>query len=116
MGNQTPTSCLPHSLDYDLWLGPAEFYTPTKSNRCQYNFRWYFEFAGGMTGDWGVHWLDTVLMGMRTQTGLLPSPRRVTAVGGKFFVPATDDRTTPDTLISVCEFPDWLLHWEVRVG
>jgi predicted dehydrogenase len=105
----------PKNLDYDLWLGPAND-LPYQPNRCHYNFRWYFEFASGMTGDWGVHWLDTVLVAMREASGTLPAPRRVSAMGGKYFVGDDDDRTTPDTLIALCEFPTWLLHWEVRVG
>jgi predicted dehydrogenase len=114
MGNMPPASP-PPNLDYDLWLGPANA-LPYQPNRCHYNFRWYFEFASGMTGDWGVHWLDTVLLAMREASGALPTPRKVSAMGGKYFASDTDDRTAPDTLIALCEFSDWLLHWEVRVG
>jgi predicted dehydrogenase len=101
---------------------------PYQENRCHYNFRWYFNYAGGMTGDWGVHMIDMVLLGMSRNNNIV-MPRRVSSFGGKHYTGPGDDRTTPDTQIAIMEFPGgqpnssqavpptgWLLQWEVHVG
>jgi predicted dehydrogenase len=113
MGHET-TKPVPAELDYDLWVGPAEM-LPYQDNRCHYRFRWYFNYAGGMTGDWGVHMMDIILLGMSKDNNLV-MPTGVASYGGKFFVGPNDDRTTPDTQIAIFEFPDWLFQWEVHVG
>lgn len=105
---------VPADLDYDLWVGPAAM-VPYQENRCHYKFRWYFNFAGGMTGDWGVHMIDTVLQGMNATDDFV-MPTKVMSLGGKFYTGADDDRTTPDTQIALFEFPGWMLQWEVHVG
>lgn len=110
----------PASLDYDLWVGPAAF-EPYQSNRCHGSFRWFFNYAAGLTGDWGVHMIDIVLLAMSPGTDLV-MPSRVSSVGGKIVCGADDDRTTPDTQQAVYRFdkpdgtPDWVMQWEVRVG
>lgn len=113
MGDQQPTAP-PSELDYDFWVGPAAA-EPYQENRCHYKFRWYFNYAGGMTGDWGVHMMDIVLLGMSRDNRLV-MPRRISSHGGKLFVGPKDDRTTPDTQIAVLDFGDWVLQWEVHVG
>jgi predicted dehydrogenase len=113
MGKET-TKAVPSELDYDLWVGPAAM-EPYQDNRCHYKFRWYFNYAGGMTGDWGVHMIDIVLLGMSKDNNLV-MPTRVSSFGGKFFVGANDDRTTPDTQIAIYEFPGWIMQWEVHIG
>ena len=105
---------IPSELDYDLWVGPAAM-LPYQANRCHYKFRWYYNFAGGMTGDWGVHMIDTVLLGMNPNDDFV-MPTKVMSLGGKFFTGTDDDRTTPDTQIALIEFPGWMLQWEVHVG
>jgi predicted dehydrogenase len=109
-----PITPAPAEIDYDLWLGPAPK-VDYRENRCHYNHRWYFEYAGGMAGDWGVHMMDTVLQGM-SQSDDLNLPDKVVALGGKFYAGPDDDRTTPDTQIALYEFPGWLMQWEVHVG
>jgi predicted dehydrogenase len=47
----------PPELNWDLWLGPAPM-TPYMHERCHYTFRWWYEYAGGQTTDWGAHHLD----------------------------------------------------------
>ncbi len=79
----------PPGLDYDFWLGPAPK-REYNSHRCHFTFRWFYDYAGGMITDWGVHLNDIVLWGMKS--GL---PKSVSAVGGKYCIP--DDRDTPDT-------------------
>jgi len=100
----------PKELDYDFWVGPARF-EPYRPNACHGAFRWFFNYAAGLTGDWGAHMLDTVLQGMRDW-----HPLEVASYGGKLVAGEDDDRTTPDTQIAIFRFPDWLLQWEIHVG
>jgi predicted dehydrogenase len=100
----------PPNLDWNLWLGPAPM-VPYRPNRCHGAFRWFFDYAAGLTGDWGVHMLDIALLGMNAT-----APRKVASYGGKLVCGPNDDRDTPDTQIALFEFPGWVLHWEIYVG
>jgi predicted dehydrogenase len=56
-GDPTPQS-VPPGLDWEMWLGPAPFapYTP---DRVHFNFRWIWDYSGGIICDWGTHLFDT---------------------------------------------------------
>jgi predicted dehydrogenase len=56
IGHQQP-SAPPPGVDYDLWIGPAEF-VPFQSNRFHYNWHWWFNFGTGDVGNDGTHELD----------------------------------------------------------
>jgi myo-inositol 2-dehydrogenase / D-chiro-inositol 1-dehydrogenase len=58
---------VPNYFNYDMWLGPAPEapYTP---GRCHWNFRWIYDYSGGMLTDWGAHLLDTAQWGADTET------------------------------------------------
>jgi predicted dehydrogenase len=99
----------PSELDYDFWVGPAEKIPYTGKN-CHFDWRWYWNYGLGMTGDWGVHMMDIGLLAMSKDTDL-PMPSEVAAYGGKLAWPE-DDRTTPDTHLALMKFPDFVLHWE----
>lgn len=91
----------PADLDWNRWLGPAPM-RPYNVARCLYNFRWFWDYAGGQLSNWGVHLLDIA----RWATGV-SAPIRVDAVGG---IQITKDcRETPDTLDVTYTFPDDLL-------
>ncbi len=97
----------PPGVDYDLWLGPSPR-RPFNKNRFHFNFRWFWDYAGGLMTDWGVHLLNIVLWAMGPV-----GPLRVSSTGGKFVV---DDNTeTPDTQIAVYEFPDYTLVFEQQL-
>jgi predicted dehydrogenase len=98
----------PAGVDYDLWLGPAPG-RPFNPNRFHFNFRWFWDYAGGLMTDWGVHLINMQQMGM----GLRP-PTRVSSAGGKFIF--DDDSETPDSQITLYEFPDYQMIWEHRAG
>ncbi len=101
---KTEDGLVPEGVDFDLWLGPAKkrSFNP---GRFHFNFRWYWDYAGGLMTDWGVHLLNLALWAMKA-----PSPLRVNSVGGKY---VWDDYTeTPDTQATVYQFPDFNLSWE----
>ena len=87
----------PKEVDYDRWLGPAPE-RPFNPKRFHGSFRWFYDYAGGILGDWNIHLQDIVMWTMDT-----PDPVSVSAFGGKYLI--DDDRTTPDTLEVLYEFP-----------
>ena len=95
MGND-PDEPVPPGVDYDMWQGPAPVHAFNR-RRFHVKFRWYFDYAAGMVGDWNVHLQDIVMWTLDT-----PYPSAVSTSGGKFVL--TDDRTTPDTMLASYEF------------
>lgn len=100
-----PDASVPAGVNYDLWLGPATR-RPFNPNRFHFNFRWYWDYAGGLMTDWGVHVIDYALMGVNAKT-----PKSVMASGGKLAYP-DGAHETPDTLATVYEFDNHLMVWE----
>jgi predicted dehydrogenase len=41
-----------------MWLGPAPF-APYTKDRAHFNFRWIWDYSGGIICDWGAHLFDT---------------------------------------------------------
>jgi predicted dehydrogenase len=107
MGAQ-PDEPVPSGVDYDRWLGPAPD-RPFNRNRFHLLFRWFFDYAGGMMSDWGVHLNDIVLWALDQK-----APRTVSASGGLFTT--QDNRDTPDTLQVVYDFPGCTLTYSMRKG
>ncbi len=105
----------PAGLDWDFWLGPAP--------KVQFNmsrwvgidpkgwstFRYFWDYAGGMMTDWGVHLIDIVQWGMNVQ-----GPRVISSLGGKYY--DQDNTETPDTLQVTYEYenPKFVLVYEHR--
>lgn len=104
-----PDGPAPDGVDYTRWLGPAE-QRPFNPNRFHFEFRWFWDYAGGLMTDWGVHMLDFALIGMKATT-----PKSIMATGGKFAYP-DDAAETPDTLTTVYEFDDFTVQWEHANG
>jgi len=100
-----PDSSPPEGVDYNRWLGPAPD-RPFNQNRFHGSFRYFWDYAGGLMTDWGVHMLDMVLAGMEVSY-----PRSVMAIGGKLAFP-DNAAETPDTLTTVYDFGDFSLVWE----
>jgi predicted dehydrogenase len=98
----------PEGIDYDLWLGPAPK-RPFNPNRFHFNFRWFWDYAGGLMTDWGVHLINMLQMGMGPEP-----PQTVSSCGGKFTF--DDDSETPDSQVTVYEFPTYQMIWEHRAG
>lgn len=99
----------PEGVDYDLWLGPAPK-RPFNPNRFHFTFRWYWDYAGGLMTDWGVHLIDYILKGME-----LGNPQSVASMGGKYGFP-DDAQETPDTQQALYAFEDVNMIWEHAVA
>jgi predicted dehydrogenase len=104
-----PDQPVPAGVDYDFWLGPAPK-RPFNINRFHFTFRWFWDYAGGLMTDWGVHLLDYALFGMNQYV-----PKSVMATGGKYAYPE-DAMETPDTLMTLYDFGDFGLLWDHTIG
>lgn len=104
-----PDSAPPAGVDYDMWLGPAPE-RPFNENRFHYNFRFFWDYAGGLMSDWGVHLLDYALEGMGADL-----PPYVLGAGAKYAYP-DDSMETPDTLMATYKYPDFNIVWDHACG
>ncbi len=102
-----PDSAPPDGVDYDMWLGPAPL-RPFNKNRFHFNFRWFWDYAGGLMTDWGVHLLNVCLWAMGPEP-----PLRVSSLGGKHVL--QDNSETPDTQVAVYDFPSYSLIFEHQI-
>jgi predicted dehydrogenase len=107
MGNipVVPDSDPPLSVNYDMWLGPAPK-RPFNKNRFHFNFRWYYDYSGGLMTDWGAHMIDIANWGMNVK-----APKAAVSVGGKFGFP-DDAEETPDTQQTLWECDGFSMIWE----
>lgn len=53
----------PKGVDYDFWVGPAE-YLPFNPSRFHKNWRWNYDFGGGQLLDWIGHHCDIAHWGL----------------------------------------------------
>ena len=97
IGRRTP-SAPPATVDYDAWVGPAEW-MPFQDNRFHYNWHWWRNFGTGDVGNDGCHELDLALWGL----GVDQHPSTIAAVGGKYHF--KDDQEFPDTVQATFEWP-----------
>jgi len=108
-GPVVPNTAPPAGVDYKMWLGPAPI-RPFNSSRFLFNFRWFWDYAGGLMTDWGVHLLDYGLLGMKS-----PTPKSIAALGGRFAYPDLYEET-PDTLTTLYEFDGFNMVWDSAMG
>ena len=97
IGHASPSQP-PAEIDYDMWVGPAEF-MPFQENRFHYSWHWWYNFGTGDLGNDGAHELDYARWGLGVDT--LPS--KVSGIGGKYYF--DDDQQFPDTATCVFEYP-----------
>jgi predicted dehydrogenase len=102
-----PDGPVPPGVDYEMWLGPAPA-RPFNKNRFHFNFRWFWDYAGGLMTDWGVHLINIALWAMGPEW-----PKSVVSSGGKYAL--QDNTETPDTQTTVFDFPSYTLIWEHQV-
>lgn len=99
-----PDSAAPDYVDYNMWLGPAP-QRPFNKNRFHYDFRWFWDYAGGAMTDWGVHLLDFAVYGMNAGY-----PDSVSPGGGCFLNKGIIE--TPDIQQALYNYPNHTMIWE----
>lgn len=100
-----PDGDAPAHVDYNMWLGPAPK-RPFNLNRFHYNFRWWFDYAGGAMTDWGVHLLDFALYAMDADMPQSISP------GGGIYYHEEGAIETPDIQQAIYKYPKHTMIWE----
>jgi len=103
-----PSDCDPPSgCDYEFWLGPAPL-RAFNPNRFTFNWRWFWDYGGGLLTDFCCHIVDLVHWAMEVD-----APRTVAASGGRLAL--VDNCETPDTLEVAYEYEkngqNFLLVW-----
>jgi predicted dehydrogenase len=98
----------PEGMDWDMYLGPAPK-VPYNRNRFIWHYRWFWDYSGGMMTDWGAHHMDIIQWAMRVD-----GPRSAGAAGGRFCL--KDNCETPDTLMTLLEYPGFIVRYSVRQG
>ena len=97
---------VPAHLKWDLWLGPAA-QRPYSPAYAPYEWRFWWDFGTGETGNWGCHILDIPFWALG-----LKYPTRVDGSG-----PPAHRQTTPKSMTTRFEFPargkqpPITLHW-----
>jgi predicted dehydrogenase len=102
-----PDTAPPEGLDWNAWNGPAAE-SQYNGNR-QNNWHGYWEYSGGNASVEGVHQLDLA----RWLCGV-DYPKSVTSHGTRYDTQGINE--TPDTMVSVFEFPDMLITFELTLG
>ncbi len=105
-GSPSGKEKVPSGLNWDLWLGPAAE-RPFSKAFAPYNWRFWWDFGTGETGNWGCHILDIPYWALDL--------KHATHVAGSG--PEPDAEKTPKSLASTLQFPAndkrpaVTLHW-----
>ena len=89
-------SAPPAGCDYDFWLGPAPK-RPFNPNRFTFNWRYFWDYGGGILTDFCCHIVDLVHWAMEVD-----APRTISATGGRYAL--ADNAEVPDTLEVTYEY------------
>jgi predicted dehydrogenase len=101
-----PDTAPPAGMNWDLYLGPAPK-VPYNRNRHTWNYRWFWDYSGGMVTDWGAHHLDVVHWAMDVD-----APESASAFGGRYCV--EDNCETPNTVSTIYQYPGFVVEYQVR--
>ncbi len=88
----------PPGCNYDLWLGPAPL-RPFNPNRFTFNWRYFWDYGGGILTDFCCHIVDLVHWSLE-----LEAPTTISAVGGRYALGDHDNGEVPDTLEVAYEY------------
>ncbi len=98
---------IPANVNYDLWSGPAQI-KPLTRPKLHYDWHWQWDYGNGDIGNQGVHQMDIARWGL----GLDGLASSVITYGGRFGY--EDAGETPNTEVTILEFGDKTLAFEVR--
>jgi predicted dehydrogenase len=99
----------PPGLDWNFWQGPAPA-RPFNRNRFIFNWRWFWDYGGGMLADMGCHVIDLVHWAMQAN-----APTRIVAEG-KPPTPTEDNSETPPLLQVTYDYPGFTMKWSTCTG
>jgi predicted dehydrogenase len=105
-GQIVPDSEPPTGMDWNMWCGPAPF-RPFNKLMHPRGFRQFLDYANGTLGDWGIHWMDQILMWTEEKW-----PKRVASFGGRHV--KRDNTDAPDTQVAIFDFEGFTATWEHR--
>ena len=94
-GKLIKDSKVPEGINYDVWLGPAP-YRPFHTSHFHFNWRYWWDFGGGILGDMGCHYIDLPFWALG-----LRAPTKITAKGEKTY---EGDNTVPNHMRVDYEF------------
>jgi predicted dehydrogenase len=80
IGKRSTPLPIPSSVDYDLWLGPAQD-QPIYRDNLHYDWHWDWNTGSGEMGNWGVHVLDDCRNVVFRDSVTLP--KRICGGGGR---------------------------------
>jgi predicted dehydrogenase len=90
-----------------MWCGPAPL-RPFNKTIHPKGFRTHLDYANGQLGDWGIHWMDQILMWTEEK-----HPKKVYSTAGRFI--RQDSTDAPDTQTVNFEFESFIATWEHRL-
>jgi predicted dehydrogenase len=95
-GRRVSQGTPPAHVDYDLWTGPAPL-RPFDPSHFHFNWRYWWDFGGGILGDMGCHYIDLPFWALG-----LRYPTSIEAHGEKNY---DGDNQVPDQLRVDYHFP-----------
>ncbi len=112
-GGPFPKIAPPKELDWNFWLGQTPMVNYIE-RRCHYEFRWWYEYAGGKFTDWGAHHVDIAKWAIgQDQRGA--GPIEIDGTDAKHPVPLKNGYPTVDDCYNTahefaikCKFADGL--------
>lgn len=109
-----PNTAPPKGMNWDLYCGPSAL-RPFCNRIHPGGWRGFLEFSNGTMGDWGVHWLDQVLLWSGEK-----GPKSVSCTGGRavagpsILTEKEQTTDTPDHQVATFEFENFTAVWEHR--
>jgi len=103
----------PDTLDYNMWLGPAPT-RPYNSARVR-GWRTFWDYGGGQSTDWGVHWLDSAFDGLKA-LGLHDGKTYPKSVSSAAYKHPDSFNETPACQTALFEFDKFHVVWELQVA
>ncbi len=94
----------PEDLDWNLFQGPAEHRPYTRGR--QFSWRSYYDYAGGLLTDQGVHVADVARWYLNAK-----EPTYVSGSGQYVRVPCPERDQLPDSIVVTWQYPDFVMSF-----
>jgi predicted dehydrogenase len=107
-GNPTndPVVPVPAGLNWDMFQGPAPR-KPYKTTR-ERNWRYYWDYGGGLVTDWGVHLTDAAALVMGTNT---TAPKLTSGIGQYVNVQNPDPDRPFNAFVASWQYDDFVMSF-----